>query len=56
MIWTIGMQCARIKKTVIDRIMEITVEFLFLFILKKILQIKILCYNKNILCLKLEKN
>lgn len=29
MIWTIGMQCARIKKTVIDRIMEITVEFSF---------------------------
>ncbi len=36
--------------------MEITVEFLFSFILKNILQIKILCYNKNILCLKLEQN
>ena len=36
--------------------MEIAVEFLFSFILKNILQTKILCYNKNILCLKLEKN
>ena len=58
LIWTISIWCDRIKKKDSNRggVMEITVEFLFSFILKKILQIRILCYNKNILCLNLEKN